>query len=214
MDIFLHWVKHAIKTYGYLGVFGSQMLGMFGLPVPDETILTFTGFLIYKHYLHPVPALLAAYFGSIFGITVNYLVGRYLGWPLLHKYGFYLRLTDEKINRAHRWFERYGKISLFAGYFFPGVRHLTAFTAGASRLEYRFFAPYAYSGGFCWVSTFIAIGYFFGEERHRLVPEIRSYLWLVVGAVAVLLLGASLVWRWQERSRKRMAGKGPPGVDS
>jgi membrane protein DedA with SNARE-associated domain len=61
MEIFIQWVKHAIKSYGYLGVFGSQMLGMFGLPVPDETILTFTGFLVYKNYLHPAPALLAAY---------------------------------------------------------------------------------------------------------------------------------------------------------
>ena len=48
MDIFIQWAKHAIKSYGYLGVFGSQMLGMFGLPVPDETILTFTGFLVHK----------------------------------------------------------------------------------------------------------------------------------------------------------------------
>ena len=141
MDIFIQWVKHAIKAYGYLGVFGSQMLGMFGLPVPDETILTFTGFLVYKNYLHPAPALLAAYLGSICGITLNYLVGRFVGFPLLRKYGYYLRLTDERINQAHRWFERYGKVALFVGYFLPGVRHLTAFSAGASRLEYRHSPP-------------------------------------------------------------------------
>jgi len=189
-----------IKSYGYVGLFASQMLGMFGLPVPDETILTFAGFLIYQHYLHPAPALLIAYLGSICGITLNYLVGRYIGWPLLHRYGFYLRLTDEKINQSHRWFERYGKISLFVGYFFPGVRHLTAFTAGASRLEYRYFATFAYSGGFCWVATFLAIGYFLGEERHRLVPEIRFYLWIAAGLIALLALAASLVWRLRSRS--------------
>ena len=84
MDLHIHW----IKSYGYVGLFASQMLGMFGLPVPDETILTFAGFLISEHYLHPVPALLTAYLGSICGITLNYLVGRYIGWPLLHSYGF------------------------------------------------------------------------------------------------------------------------------
>ena len=92
MDILIHW----IKSYGYLGVFASQMLGMFGLPVPDETILTFTGFLVYKDYLHPVPAVLAAYLGSICGITVNYLAGRFIGFPLLHKYGSFLRLSDRE----------------------------------------------------------------------------------------------------------------------
>ena len=95
------------------------MLGMFGLPLPDETILTFTGFLIHKNYLHPVPALLAAYLGSICGITLNYLVGRFVGFPLLHKYGYFLGLTDERINQAHRWFERYGKWRCSGAISFP-----------------------------------------------------------------------------------------------
>ncbi len=185
------------------------MLGMFGAPVPDETILTFTGFLISKHYLHLLPAVLAAYLGSVCGITVNFLVGHYVGWPLLHKYGFYLRLTDEKINRVHRWFERYGKISLFVGYFFPGVRHLAAFTAGASRLEYRHFATFAYTGGFFWVATFLAIGYFLGEESHLLVPEIRTYLWIALGAIIFLAAAGLLGWRF--RDRFRASGRGPSG---
>ena len=119
MDIFLHWIKHVIKTYGYLGVFGSQMLGMFGLPVPDETILTFTGFLIFKGIMHPLPAFLAAYLGSIGGITLNYLVGRYIGCPLLHKYGAYLHLNDERIDQAHRWFEQLRQICLVFRLFLP-----------------------------------------------------------------------------------------------
>ncbi|HEX9883092.1 MAG TPA: hypothetical protein VGA79_03915, partial [Desulfobaccales bacterium] len=72
----MHELSLWIKTYGYLGVFTSLMLGMFGLPVPDESILTFTGFLISKDYLHPAPAVVAAFLGSICGITLNYLVGR------------------------------------------------------------------------------------------------------------------------------------------
>ena len=203
MDIFLPWIKHVIKAYGYLGVFASQMLGMFGLPVPDETILTFTGFLIHKNYLLLAPAFLAAYLGSICGITLNYLVGRYLGWPLLHKYGFYLRLTDEKINQAHRWFERYGKFALFFGYFFPGLRHLTAFSAGASRLEFRNFSPYAYSGGFFWVASFLALGYVLEEEWLQITPQIRRYLWLVLAAGLLLALGAYLLRRWEQRPRPK-----------
>ena len=66
-----------------------------------------------------MPALLAAYLGSIGGITLNYLVGRFVGFPLLHKYGYYLRLTGERIDQAHRWFERYGKVALFWVISFP-----------------------------------------------------------------------------------------------
>jgi membrane protein DedA with SNARE-associated domain len=198
MDNLIYW----LKTYGYLGVFSSLMLGMFGLPVPDETILTFTGYLIYKNYLLPGPAILAAYFGSICGITLNYLAGRFVGFPLLHEYGHYFGMTDERIALAHRWFVKYGKFTLFVGYFLPGLRHLTAFTAGASRLKYLAFAPFAYSGGLCWVCAFIAVGYFVGEGRSRIVPQIQTYLWLAVGLVLLTGLAVYLVQRRRRRHRE------------
>jgi membrane protein DedA with SNARE-associated domain len=203
MDIFLLWIKHAIKAYGYLGVFASQMLGMFGLPVPDETILTFTGFLIHKNYLHLAPAFLAAYLGSSCGITLNYLAGRYVGRPLLQKYGSSLHLTAARLDQSQRWFARYGKFALFFGYFFPGVRHLVAFSAGASHLEFRQFAPAAFSGGLCWVATFLALGYVLGEEWHRVTPLMQSYLWLAVGLAVFLVLGYYLGWLLRNRQRPK-----------
>jgi membrane protein DedA with SNARE-associated domain len=198
MPVLIHW----IKTYGYLGVFSSLMLGMFGLPVPDESILTFTGFLIYKDYLRPVPAVLAAFGGSICGITLNYVVGRFVGFPLLNKYGAHIRLTPERLDRARHWFEKHGKWALFLGYFLPGIRHLTAFTAGASRLRYRNFAPFAYPGGFLWALAFIALGYFGGEQWSRVTPQVRSYLWKAVAAVLALTVAAYLVAQIRRRGRR------------
>lgn len=189
-----HHLIHLIKHYGYLGMFASLMLGMFGLPMPDESLLTAAGYLVSKNYLQLMPALLAAYLGSICGITLNYLVGRYIGFPLLHRYGYFLGINDAKIARAHHWFEHYGKIALFVGYFIPGVRHLTAFTAGASDLEYWGFAPFAYSGGLCWVVSFIAVGYFLGEKHPWLVPLLHTYMWLALGIVIFLLWVRYLLW--------------------
>lgn len=197
----LHW----IKTYGYLGVFASQMLGMFGLPIPDETILGFIGFLISKKYFHPLPTLLTAFLGSICGITLNYLVGRTLGLPLLEKYGKYLHITPERLALAHQWFEKYGKWSLFGGYFLPGVRHLAAFSAGVSGLEYRHFAAFAYSGGFLFVATFLTVGYMVGEEWHTVMSVVQSYLWMLMAGFIILGLAAYLVYRiWRAR---RKAGR-------
>jgi membrane protein DedA with SNARE-associated domain len=193
---------HLIKSYGYLGVFGSLMLGMFGLPVPDETILTFTGFLVYKNYFHPAPAVLSAFLGSICGITVNYLVGRLIGFALLTRYGEYLRLSPKKLDQARQWFENYGKWALPVGYFLPGVRHLTAFAAGASRLQYPIFAPFAYTGGLLFVGTFIGLGYLVGEEWHRIMPRVQTYLWELVGLTAAFTAAAYLVWRLRRRRRR------------
>ena len=188
--ILLHW----IQAYGYLGVFASLMLGMFGLPVPDESIMTFTGFLIYKSQFQPLPAFLAAFGGSICGITLNYGVGRLIGLRLVIRYGRYLHVTAEKLERAHGWFEKYGKWALFGGYFLPGVRHLAALTAGTTRLEYGTFALFAYSGAALWVSSFITLGYFLGEEWHLVTTEVQKYLWVAVGMAAGLVL-LYLLWR-------------------
>jgi membrane protein DedA with SNARE-associated domain len=187
--IHLHW----IKTYGYLGVFSSLMLGIFGLPLPDETILAFVGFLVFKGYFHPLPCILTAFLGSICGITMSYLVGRTLGLPLLEKYRKYLHITPEKLAKAHEWFEKYGKWSLFGGYFLPGVRHLTALSAGVSGLEYRQFALYAYSGGLLFVVTFLTLGYVVGDEWRKVIPQVHSYLWMLAAAVIGLGLAACLV---------------------
>jgi membrane protein DedA with SNARE-associated domain len=194
----LHW----IETYGYLGVFSSLMVGVFGLPVPDETILVFVGYLVFKGYFHPVPTILAAFLGSICGVTLTYVVGRTLGLPLLEKYGKYLHVTPKRLAQAHQWFEKYGKWSLFGGYFLPGVRHLTAFSAGVSGLEYRYFAPFAYSGGLLWVVTFLTLGYVVGEEWRKIIPQVRSYLWMLVAVIFILGLGAYLVYRVRRSHRK------------
>ncbi len=186
---------HLIKTYGYVGIFSSLMLGIFGLPIPDETILTFIGFLVLKGYFRPVPALVAAFLGSICGITLSYVVGRILGLPLLEKYGKYLHITPERLAQAHQWFTKYGKWSLFGGYFLPGVRHLTALSAGVSGLEYRLFAPFAYSGGLLWVATFLTLGYVVGDEWHKAIPVIKSYRWALVAGLIVVGLAAYLVYR-------------------
>ncbi|MHB9074813.1 MAG: DedA family protein [Desulfobaccales bacterium] len=191
-----------IKTYGYLGIFSSLVLGIFGLPVPDETILAFVGYLVSKQYFHPVPTLLTAFLGSICGITVSYAVGRTLGLPLIERYGRYLHLTPERLAQAQQWFEKYGKWSLFGGYFLPGVRHLTALSAGVSGLEYRHFAPFAYSGGLLWVATFLTLGYVVGDEWHKIMPRVHSYLLMLVAAVIGLGSAGYLVYRIRRSYRE------------
>jgi membrane protein DedA with SNARE-associated domain len=195
----LYW----IKSYGYLGVFASLVLGIFGLPVPDETILAFVGYLIFKGYFQPLPTILAAFLGSISGITLSYAVGRTLGLPLLERYGKYLHVTPERLAQAHQWFEKFGKWSLFGGYFLPGVRHLTAFSAGVSGLEYRPFAMFAYSGCLLWVGFFLTLGYLLGEEWHKFMPQVHFYLVMLVAAIFGLGAVAYLAYRVRSRGSPR-----------
>ena len=84
------------------------------------------------------------------------MLGRTFGLKLIHRYGRYLRITEEHVEKAHAWFERVGHWGLTFGYFVPGVRHLTAYAAGMSELECRTSSRlFAYSGAVLWVSTFL-----------------------------------------------------------
>ena len=188
-----------MDAYGYAAIFVLLLLGIVGLPVPDETLLVFSGYLIFKGRLNPVGALAAALLGSMSGISCSYALGRGLGLPLIHsKIGRWLHITDRRLDRVHDWFERLGHWALFFGYFIPGVRHFTAILAGTSRLEFRPFALYAYSGARFWVAVFVFLGWHFGEQWEAVIALVERNLRLasmIAGGVAVCYLA----WRYAIR---------------
>ena len=185
-EIALYW----IGQYGYAGIFSLLIFGIVGLPVPDEWLLTFSGFLVFKRTLLFVPTFAAAFCGSACGITVSYTLGRIFDTYVLVKYGSYIHMTPDRLARVHSWFERRGRWTLLVGYFVPGVRHLTGYIAGASELSFSNFALFAYSGAFCWVAVFITLGYFLGEEWNRVVESLDKAKFLIIGLAAV----AGIAW--------------------
>jgi membrane protein DedA with SNARE-associated domain len=195
MEHVFQWVS----TYGYPVIFIALLLGIVGLPVPDETLLVFCGYLIFKGTLRPVPAFLTALAGSWCGISLSYTIGRTLGAGAVSHYGRRLHLTEDRLAQVHRWFNRVGHWALAIGYFIAGLRHLTAIVAGMSKLEFRSFAAYAWSGGAVWVATFIVLGYTLGENWRsigEIVHRDVGYASLaLVGAIAVALVVRQLLRR-------------------
>jgi membrane protein DedA with SNARE-associated domain len=190
-----------VATYGYFAIFSLLVLGIVGLPVPDEFLLASCGFLVYQGHLLLVPAVASAMLGSASGITCSYLIGRTVGWKFLHsRLGRFLHVRDEQIARVHDWFNRLGHWALLIGYFIPGVRHFTAIVAGTSKLEYRGFALYAYSGAVLWVSTFIFIGYHFGEHFKQILALVEHHLKLA-SIVLAALIAVYLIFRFLTRRK-------------
>ncbi len=182
-----------IGQYGYPAIFVLLTLGIVGLPVPDETLLAFSGYLVYQKNLQLLPTLAAAFLGAACGITISYGIGRIFGIPVIRKYGRYVHLTPERFERIHEWFERAGKWTLPIGYFVPGVRHATAVLAGASRLHFAEFMVFAYTGAFVWTGVFVAIGMVLGEGWHRVPALVGRHVAIIgCGAGAVILIGILL----------------------
>ena len=158
LDALAVWLTH----YGAFTLFIIMALGIIAFPVPEETLMVLAGVLMHNGTLVPAPTIAAALFGAMMGITVSYLLGRLFGKYILLRWGSYVGITEEHLDKAHSWFLRFGKWALPIGYFIPGVRHFTGISAGISGLEYPQFALFAYLGALFWVTSFLSIGYFVG----------------------------------------------------
>lgn len=187
-----------IHQYGYIGLAGLLVLGIVGLPLPDETLLTAVGYLIYRGDLQYVPSLVAGVVGGSIGITISYVVGYRVGRPLILWAGRYLHLTEKRFARVERYFERYGALTLLLGFFVPGVRHVTAIVAGVGAMPYSRFALAAYTGVCIWVTLFITLGRFAGPQilaLRALFPASDLWLALIMGA-ALCLVFLTWLWAW------------------
>ena len=157
-------VAQWITNYGYVGIFFLLIFGIIGLPIPDEWLLVISGYLAFKNVLGLFPTLVIAAMGSAGGLTVSYMLGRTSGGFIIRRYGRWLSIDDQKIQRVQHWFENLGRWVLVVGPFIPGVRNLMGYVAGASKLGIRVFMRFAYTGALISSATFVSFGYFVGRH--------------------------------------------------
>jgi membrane protein DedA with SNARE-associated domain len=191
-----------LSRYGLQAVFGLQVLGIVGLPVPDELLLTIAGTLVRAGKLPLAGTLAAAMCGAATGITISYLAGRFIGLAALRRF---VHIPDEVLHRVEHWFRRSGGWLLTVGYFIPGVRHVTAIAAGSSGLGYVPFAAYAYPGAILWSSLFVTAGYVLGDQWRPAFESISRNvrLVIVVAGLAYLVYLAFVLARWYRRRASR-----------
>lgn len=198
----MHFFIDLISRFSYFGIFSLLMFGLFGLPVPDETLLTFCGYMVSRGDLLYIPTVLAAFLGSCSGVSVSYLLGLKLGLRAVHKFGKYIHLDEKKLETVHRWFAGIGHWVLTFGYFIPGFRHITAIVAGTSCLEFKTFAIYAYAGALIWSVAFVTLGYYVGGRWETMSKQMHGVLLTVFIAFSSLTLIFAL-GRWIINKRRK-----------
>ena len=192
-----------VHQYGYGAIFLLLLGGIVGLPVPDEWLLLFAGYLVQHQELHLLPTILTAFAGASAGITVSFLLGLGPGRLLIRRWGFLLHLDEARLQRVRQWYDRRGRWLLTFGFYLPGVRHLVAIVAGSSELRWPEFALFAYSGALIWSSTFVLGGFWLGEKWRGVADQLRRHqLVAVVGLVVLLALLAGFR-RWRDRKRTK-----------
>lgn len=206
MEALFDW----IIAHGPQSLFVLLVLGIVGLPIPDETLMTFSGYLIWSGRFHPLQTFSAALAGSMCGITISYLLGRWLGHAAIVRFGPRVGLTQPRWLMVESWFNRIGCWTLTFGYYVAGVRHFTAVVAGAAELNFPSFAGHAYLGSLLWVSTFLGLGYLLGESWQVAIEYAHRWSYILLALLVVGGLVAAWWWWWW---RKRISPAAPPTDD-
>ena len=188
-----------LAHYGYFAIFALLMFGIVGPLIPDETILVLSGIAVHRGELDLATTIAVGVAGSLCGITVSYVLGRTGAIYALERYEPLRRWVGRHLPQVELWFGRYGKWTLFFGYFIAGVRHFTALAAGMSKVRLRTFMGYAYPGGFVWVVCFVSIGYYLGTEWERLSRRFNRGALIAAGIVAAIAIAG---WYLRRKNRR------------
>jgi membrane protein DedA with SNARE-associated domain len=187
LELSINTILPWITQYGVFALFTLLALGIIGLPIPDETLIVFAGFLISKGQLPLVSTVIAVVAGACVGISMSYLLGRTAGHRLAQTLMKKLSPDSSSVARVRLWFAKIGTWILFFGYFIPGVRHLSGFIAGASELAYPQFAFFAYAGAIAWSATFLALGYYFGDRWQAMLEALDPTTGILLIIFAICL---------------------------
>jgi membrane protein DedA with SNARE-associated domain len=190
---------HLIGDLGYAGVFLLMTItGVVGVP-GTEPVMLFAGFDVYNHTLLLPGIIIAGVAGDVAGATIAYCIGLYGSRELLERHSGKLHLSHGRLDRANRWFDRYGSPTIFVSRFLPVVRAAFPYVAGAAEMSYRRFLAFATLGSLLWVGGLAVLG----REVGRNWQTWRHHLEYVDYVGAAVLIGAIvyLIVRWTRSTR-------------
>lgn len=146
-----------IEHYGYAALFFSLWLGIVGMPIPDEVVVMTGGAVTGSGILQVIPAFVLTYLGVISGLSLGYILGRYVGTPVLDKLRRKPRM-NKWIGFSERLIVKYGNFALCISYLLPVVRHIMPYLVGINKMSFRRYALLSYSSGLVWTLIFLPWG--------------------------------------------------------
>lgn len=191
----MEYLMELFNHYGYIVLLISLILELIAFPLPGETLMTYCGYIVYEGEMNFIISVLIATVGVCIGITLAYCIGKTLGVTFFERYGHYIHLDKDKLDKTSIWFERYGSKILIVAYFIPGVRHVTGYFSGVMNISYKKFAVNAYVGALIWTTTFISLGRFLGvnwEKYHSLGKRYLLMLSLIIFTFIIVIYGYKL----------------------
>jgi membrane protein DedA with SNARE-associated domain len=200
-------VAPVLNNYGYLAVAGLILVENFGVPAPGETILVAASVYAGTGRLSIVAVGLIAALAAFAGNCIGYAIGYFGGHALALRFGRYVFLTPERLDKAEQFFRQHGGLVIVIARFPEGLRQAAGIIAGIAEMPWRRFLIFNAVGALAWVAVWSTIGYLAGNHIGTIYTDgVRYSLYL-------LIVLAALVAAWVARTvlRRRRRTRAAPG---
>jgi membrane protein DedA with SNARE-associated domain len=188
------WVVLVISNFGYWGTILCMAIEGACIPLPSEVILPFSGFLVSTGRFDFWPAALAGAFGNAFGSTFMYYAGKKGGYHFLRKYGKYFLISRSDMEKAEKWFAKYGRKTVFASQLLPVIRTYISLPSGILQIGYLPFVFLTFLGGLVWSTFLVYLGMVFGKNW----PILQQYFKKFDLIITVLLIAGLVFFIWHK----------------
>ena len=198
-DSLVTLATHVIRDLGLAGVALLTLTsGVVGMPGSEPTML-FAGFNVFQGHLSLFGIIVFGVLGDMIGASIAYAIGYWGREELVERHGNKLHISAQRLDRAHRWFERYGAPVIVVSRCIPFARAAFPYAAGVARMGYVRFVTFATLGSIIWIAALGVLGREVGSSwqswRHNL--EYVDY----IGAAALVAAIAYLIVRWTRTRR-------------
>ena len=205
--ISLETLQNALHVLGYPAVTLFIMVESAGVPFPGETMLLLASFYAAIDQQLQLPIIIAcAAAGAIAGDNIGYYVGRTGGRAFIERFGRYIFLKPQHIERAEKFFAKYGDKTVFFGRFIAILRTWAAFLAGVNHMPWRTFLIYNAAGGIVWAIFYGVLGYVAGRIFHDNFAQVerlaRTLSWIGGATIIAAAILIFVIVRLRRRRRQ------------
>ena len=190
-----------ISSLGYWGVFIAMTLESACIPIPSEAIMPFAGFVVSEGKMTLLGITIVGALGNLVGSLISYYVGLKGGRPLLERYGKYILISHNELDRADHWFEKYGPEAVFISRFLPGIRTFISLPAGIAEMDIKKFVVYTLAGSLPWAFVLGYAGIILGVHW----DTIKNYFHILDIIVVIGVIVGIIYIVYEYRKRKQIS---------